>query len=256
MRIGALYNRHKDDTVYIIGTGPSLRCTPLSFFADKVTIGLNQAWRHLPTTYSVTVHPELVLDYQAANHAAKTQWVVKKKAPMENLELSDPNYYVFGTSYDILAVTSRPEDTLYLGEGVQTVAMDLAARMGASFVVLVGCDARMLGGEFHAHNQHVRWLGMRPKDQYKAYRDTTAGVRTALRHLGVGVLSLSPFIGLDAAEEDYARLRVELKLPALPKPKDTSPYTRNPKEVRTAAKAPHKPRPKVRKPPPKPPRKK
>lgn len=234
MRIQDIPQVSSDDcTVYIVGTGPSLRCMDLAFLASKTTIGLNQAWKHLPTTYSITVHPELVLDYQMANVAHKTQWVIKKKPPMEKLELGDPNYYVFGTDYEVTSVVRRPADTLYLGEGVQTCAMDLAARMGARFVVLVGCDAGSLGGDYHAHDQHVRWLGMQPADQYKLYRDTTAAVRTELRKLGVSVYSLSPFIGATAAAEDYARLKAELNLPALPAPVDTSTYKRDPKTIRT-----------------------
>lgn len=232
MRIQKLYDKHKGDTVYIVGTGPSLRCVDLKFLDDKLTIGLNQAWKHMMPVYGITVHPELVVEYTAAGGVG-TSWLVKKKPPMAHLNLDDPKYYVFGTSYDVRAVTQRPKDTLYLGEGVQTCALDLAARMGARFVVLVGCDGGSLGGDFHAHDQHVRWLGMRPDDQYKLYRDTTAAVRAALRPLGVSVLTLSPFVGVNAAEEDYARLRQELRLPALPVPKDTSEYKRDPSTVRT-----------------------
>lgn len=217
--------RPKTDTVYIVGTGPSLRCLPLDWFADKYTIGLNQAYKHLPTTLSVTVHPELVVEYRAVTppHPQRTQWVVKKKPPLENLEVTDPNYYVFRTNYDIQTVLARPEDTLYLGEGVQTTAMDLAARLGAKTIVLVGCDAKALGGDYHAHDQHVRWVGRKPADQYKMYRDSAAGVRQALRRFGVAVMTLSPFLGVDAGEEDYLRLRNELALDPLPAPKDISP---------------------------------
>lgn len=235
MRIQDLTNRHSGDTIYVVGTGPSLRCLDLDILAREVTIGLNQAWRHIYPTYSITVHPELVAEYDASNRSGvwPTTWVVKKKPPREDLTLADPRFYVFNTSYNLTDVNLRPHDTLYLGEGVQTCAMDLAARMGARHVVLVGCDGGTLGGDYHAHDQHVRWLGMKPADQYKAYRDSTAEVRAALRQRGVSVSVLTPFIGATAAEEDYARLRTELKLPALPAPVDTSPYTRDPKTIRT-----------------------
>ncbi len=225
-----------DRTIYIVGTGASLRCLDLGFFADKRVIGLNQAWRHLKTTWSITVHPELLPDYDAAaarpGFTHQTQWIVKKKPPRADLELNDPKYYVFGTSYDVETVRTRPKDTLYLGEGVQTTAMDLAARVGAATIILVGCDAKALGGDFHAHDQHVRWLGMKSTDQYALYRAKTAEVRTVLRSMGVGVMTLSPFIGTDAADEDYDRLRKELHLDSLPTPKDTSPYIRKPPKKR------------------------
>lgn len=231
MRIQDIPKVGGDKTVYVVGTGASLRCLPLGFFGGKTTIGLNQAWKHLPCTYSITVHPDLFLEWAEAIKPAgriasrwpKTQWVIKRKPPMERLRVTDPHHYVFDTSYDLKTVTDRPKDVLYLGEGVQTTAMDLAARMGAAAIILVGCDAKALGGDYHAHDQHVRWVGRRPEDQYKMYRDSAADVRLALRGVGVSVMTLSPFIGVDAGEEDYLRLRGELGLDRLPEPKDVSP---------------------------------
>lgn len=241
MRIQDMPKLYTTDTVYVVGTGPSLRCFDLSFFRDKVTLGLNQAWKHFNPTYSITVHPELYQEYKAAKDAepvppggtkSTTLWFVKKKPPMEKLELTDPSVYVFHTSYDLATVANRPDDTLYLGEGVQTCALDLAARWGARFLVLVGCDGGSLNGDFHAHDQHVKWLGMKPDDQYALYRQSTAEVREVLRGKGVSVLGMTPFIGVNAATEDYARLTKELSLPALPPPPDKSAYIRDPKTIR------------------------
>lgn len=218
MRIDSIYG---GDEIYIVGTGPSLRVTPLSFLQGKYVVGLNQAWRHVKTTLNITVHPELV--EESRKGGCESAWVIKKKPPMEFLELDDPEHYVFGTSYSIGAVTARPRDTLYLGEGVQSTAMDLAARIGAKTIYLVGCDAGSLDGDFHGHDQHVRWVGRDPNDQYKMYRDSTAEVREVLRGLGVSVLSLSPFIGVHGAKEDYARLKKVFGLERLPTPKDISP---------------------------------
>lgn len=226
-----------DKTVYVVGTGPSLRCTPLDFLKDKTTIGLNQAWKFFRPTYALTVHPELLIEQRGTSDLA-LQWVVKKKKPLADLSFEDERFYVFDTSYDVQTVATRPADTLYLGEGAQTTAMDLAARMGATTVVLVGCDANSLGGDFHGHKQHVRWLGLKPRDQYAAYRQTTADVRAVLRGMGVSVLTLTPFIGVNSAEEDYARLKKELALKPLPRPEDVSPYVRDPRTVRGGPKPP------------------
>ncbi len=225
MHVDALSGKHKDADVYIVGTGPSLRCLPLDYFKGKVTIGLNQAWRYMPLTYSITVHPELLPDYDAETKH-RTQWIVKKKPPRGDLEFTDPVYYVFNTTTELSDVSARPSGKLYLGEGVQTTAMDLAARMGARTLFLVGCDANNIGGDFHGHDQHVRWLGLQASEQYALYRKRTAQVRTVLRGLGVNVMTLSPFIGTDAGHEDYVRFQKELKLPKLPAPKDISPYKR------------------------------
>lgn len=219
-----------DQTVFIVGTGPSLRVTPLDFLKGRLVVGLNQAWKYLQCDFTITIHPELYQAYCKESGCGAGRWIIKKKPPMANLELDDEFHYVFGTSYDIETVAKRPKDTLYLGEGVQSTAMDLAARMGAKTIVLVGCDAGSLEGDFHGHDQHVRWVGRTPDEQYKLYRDSTAEVREALRPLGVSVLTLSPFIGANSAVEDYRRLKDVHKLAPLPAPKDISPPDWKPPE--------------------------
>ena len=234
MRISQLHNFAAGSPVFVVGTGPSLRVFPfLTEFLShgRLVIGLNQAYRHCNPQFMLTVHPELYLEWRklrAEGNSADTKWIIKKKPPMENLSFDDPVHYVFNTSPDLRTVADRPDpDVLYIGEGVQCTAIDLAARMGAGAVILIGCDACSLLGEHHGHDQHVRFLGLQPEDQYALYRKRTAQVRKIVREkYKLPVLTLSPFIGVGHAEEDYARLCMELGLQKLPKPKDVSPYKR------------------------------
>lgn len=227
MRINELANKHKDGDIYIVGTGPSMRVFPVDFLKDKTTIGLNQAWRYRELTYSITVHPELVLEYQKTQNAHRTTWIIKKKPPMENLEFSDPNYYVFHTEQENYELFSKPKpDTLFIGRGVQQTAMHMAAIMGAKNIILVGVDMTDLGGEHHGHDQHVKFHGMEPSDVYAEYRKVTAKVRSTLLRKGINTLTLTPFLGAVHGNEDYGRLLHELNLPKLPPPKDTSTYLR------------------------------
>lgn len=239
MRICDLRRPHKngtdDSTIYIVGTGPSLRVFPMDYLQHAPVILLNQAWRYFQdfeclTRISLTVHPELYVDYAKEVPASKNvgmQWVIKKKPPMDYLTLDDPDVFVFTSSTDRKTLQAHPPDTLYLGEGIQGTAMDLACRLGYRTIIMVGCDATSLGGDFHGHDQHVRWLGQDPQDQYALYRRNTADVRRELQEtFGVRVLTLSPFIGCGHAEEDYQRLCLERGLAPLPRPKDISPYQR------------------------------
>lgn len=234
MRIASLYGTLSGRPAFVVGTGPSMRCFPLSVLRGQYLIGLNQAWKYADAhgvefDLMVTVHPELCQEYEAAGRAGRTRWVVKKKPPMADLSFDDPRRYVFLTRADLGCVAERPDDTLYLGEGVQCTAMDLAARLGADPVVLVGVDMTSLDGDYHGHDQHVRWLGLAPEEQYALYRGSAAAVRSLLRdRFGVRVLTLSPFLGADAAREDYVRLKAELGLKPLPPPPDVSPYFRRP----------------------------
>lgn len=226
MRLAELTGKHKDATIYIVGTGPSMRVFPVDFLKDKITIGLNQAWRYLKLTYAITVHPELLADYNKAQPYNSTQWILKPKPPLQNITFNDPRYYVFGTATDIGCITRQQSDTLFLGRGVQQTAMHLAHLMGATTIVLVGVDMTDLGGDHHGHEQHVKFHGLEPSDVYAEYRKYTAKVRNVLLRKGVSVLTLTPFLGAVHGNEDYTRLRHELKLSRLPTPKDTSTYLR------------------------------
>jgi hypothetical protein len=226
VRIQELDRVFRGNDVYVVGTGPSARFFPWKFLADKVVIGLNQAFRYAPMTVSITVHPELVLEYGALEKKHQTVWAVKKKPPLDKLDLDDRRHYVFHTAEDWELFERPRKDTLFIGRGVQQTAMDLASRMGARSIVLVGVDMAALGGDHHAHDQHVRFHGLPPRDVYLEYRRWTAKARRLIReHRGVPTLSMSPLIGADQAE-DYARLVAEYGLPPLPTPTDTSKYKR------------------------------
>jgi len=226
MRIQELTDKHKGQDIYIVGTGPSMRVFPVDYLNNKITIGLNQAWRYSKLSYCITVHPELFLEYQKEKKN-ETTWIIKKKTPMEYLELDDPNHYVFHTeqeNYELL--TKQKQNVLFIGRGVQQTAMHVAYLMGAKNIILVGVDMTDLNGEHHGHNQHVKFHGFAPDDVYAEYRKITAKVRSVLLRKGINTLTLSPFIGAVHGNEDYTRLAHELNLPKLPPPKDTSTYSR------------------------------
>lgn len=204
-----------------------MRVFPKEVLRKSTTIGLNQAYKYAPVNFSITVHPELVLEYEGLAEKNETTWVVKKKPPMLKLDFDDPRYYVFNTSDNFDVFQTNPPDTLFCGRGVQQTAMHLAARMGADAIFLVGVDMCDLGGEHHGHEQHVRFHGLTPETVYREYRKYTAKARRYIReHFKIPVLTLSPLLGAGHGQEDYLRLCQEMGLPKLPTPKDTSPYRR------------------------------
>ena len=227
MLISKLYKKHVGEDIYVVGTGPTGRLLPSSFFNSKTCIGLNQAYKQFNLTYSITVHPELEVEYcELAKVKATnvTKWIVKHKAPTY-LKLYDPTRYVFHTSTSWDDFIGKDPDKLFLGRGIQQTAIDIAVRMGAANVILVGVDMDSLGGDHHGHDQHVRFQGLNPKDVYKEYRLWAYKAKKLAREkAGVNVLSLSPLLGCggDIHQEDYVKVRKELGLTALPAPKDIS----------------------------------
>jgi len=227
-KIAELYNRHPGSDIYIVGTGTSLRVFPLDFFQGKTTIGLNQAWKVVDTTYSITMMPKLnIPDFiEGESPRAGMTWItkpskVKGQCTDEEFEHAEQNFYGFEndggaslTGLDEPSETGRVldwvrtpnPDKLYLWTSISQSAMNLAANMGAKNIILVGCDNCAIGENHHAHDQHTMWKGESPDIRYMQYYEGVAEVRAALRGRGVNVLSMNPFVKLDAPELDFKRL--------------------------------------------------
>ncbi|MFM8305440.1 MAG: hypothetical protein ACKOA9_14295 [Actinomycetota bacterium] len=239
-----LYDRHRGEDIYVVGSGASMRVFPIEFLADKVTIGLNMAWKDAPVRYAITIGPNLnVPEFVtgAAPHPEIT-WITKvdkARAVLtpEQFAHADRHFYRFESdgrpnsqpleeptdSGRILDWVRRPTGNfLYQWSSISQTAVNLAANLGAANVILVGCDNCALLDNHHAHEQHTKWLGAEPDRRYAQYYEGLAEVRSALRERGVNVLSASPFLKLDAPEADFARLCDELERPALLRGEDIS----------------------------------
>ncbi len=230
MLIQELWNKHPKEDIYVVGTGPSMRVFPWEFFQGKITIGLNQVFRHFIPTYMLTMHPELI-PYELN---LDTEWITKIKRTEEfstKIREKVPNkVYLFENNRDIKLLEfarKKIKGKLYIGYGIHTGAMTLAAHMGAKNIILVGCDMCSLDDEYHTHHQRVRWLGMPEKTIYREYYLTARILRKTLRaYWKVNILNMNPFLGLNNYEEDYKHQKYKKGLEHLPEPYDESPYLR------------------------------
>lgn len=227
-KIQELYGRHPGSDIYIVGTGTSLRVFPLDFLKDKITIGLNQSWKVVDTTYAITMMPKLNIPEFISGeprHAGIT-WItkpskVKSQCGPEEIALAEENFYGFEndgkasiTGLDEPSETGRVLDwvlkphpeKLYLWTSISQSAMNLAANLGAKNIILIGCDNGALAGNHHAHDQHTMWKGESPEVRYMHYYEGVAEVRSALRSRGVNVINMNPFVKIDAPEMDFKRL--------------------------------------------------
>ncbi len=245
-----LYGRHEGETIYVVGSGTSMRVFPVAFLADKVTIGLNMAWKNVPVTYGITIHPDLNVPEFMEGEQPRPEITWITTLPKSRKTLTDPqfahaleNFYFFRT--DGQPATNKPtdpsnagriidwlrrptEDYLYIWSSIAQTGANLAANMGAKHIVFVGCDNCALMGNHHGHQQHTRWKGANPDHRYGQYYEGLAEVRSVLRERGVEVVSLTPFLGLDSYVEDFARLCGELDRNPLLQAIDVSPSTRVP----------------------------
>lgn len=243
-----LYGRHRGETIYVVGSGASLRVFPTDFLADKITIGLNMAWKSAPVKYSITIHPELNIPEFIDGQESRPEitWISSinksmKKLTSEQFAYARRYFYAFrrdgqvnssrylepSNTGRILDWVRQPtEDYLYVWSSIAQTAANLAANMGAKYIVLVGCDNCSLFDNYYAHKQHTLWQGSHPEDRYREYYEGMAEVRTALNERGVGLMSLTPFLGLNAYEQDFVRLCKELDQEPLITSRDISPLVR------------------------------
>lgn len=242
--VSDLYDRHRGEDIYVVGTGASMRVFPIEFLADKVTIGLNMAWRDAPVRYGITIGPHLNVPEFIAGEDPHPEitWITKADKARavltpEQFAHADAHFYRFEAdgrpnsqpleeptdSGRILDWVRRPTGNfLYQWSSISQTAVNLAANLGAANVILVGCDNCALLDNHHAHVQHTKWLGAEPDRRYAQYYEGLAEVRSALRERGINVISVSPFLKLDAPGADFARLCEELERPALLRGADIS----------------------------------
>ena len=132
-----LYGRHPGADIYIVGTGASLRVFPLELLRDKITIGLNQSWKIVPTRYSITMMPAFnIPEFMPGEMPRKDLTWITKRSKMreqctpEQLAYAEPIFYryenkgsVSFTGLDVISESGRVLDwvrqphpqMLYLG---------------------------------------------------------------------------------------------------------------------------------------------
>ncbi len=228
MDISVLWDKHIGKTIYILGTGPSVRCySHLNrVLKDQIVIGLNEAFKYYQCAYNLTIHPDLIPDNPLP---WPRKWIIKPKGKYHYVETEDLKFYVFQNNTDIYdwSYIKKTKGHLYVGRGIQTGAMVLAAQMGATLIVLIGCDFAQLGPDHHSHKTHIEFHGLDSQDVYNEYYQNSAILRTKIRDIyKTEIVSLQPFLGLGHQDVDYRRLCCELDLPCLPPVSDKSIYQR------------------------------
>lgn len=233
--VSELYNLYPGSDIYVIGTGTSLRAFPVSVLENKITIGLNMAWKTVPVRYGITIHPELSIPEFLPEEQPRPEitWLTKYEKTKglvspDQFKYAEENFYFFDTEGRVnTQPPNRPPDTgrvldwvlsptdnkLYLWTSIAQAGVNLAANMGAKNIFLVGCDNCALLDNHHAHKQHTRWRDASPERRYQEYYEGLAEMRPLLRQRGVNLVSLTPFLSLASPEKDFERLCEELNQP-------------------------------------------
>jgi len=228
--IDSLWNKWKGKTCYIIGTGPSMAFYSPQFlnnlYDTQLTIGLNRSFRYDidGADINLSIHPEVI------SERPDLTWVTKIKSP-EQYKLPWDKYILFQNNKDVhdFSYTEKIPGKLYVGRGIHTAAMTLAAHMGCRFAIMLGVDCNHIGNMHHGKLQSTEFKGLPQEAVYKEYYTNAVVVREKLYKLyGMEIMSLTPLIGIGHQKSEQIQLSkmLSLKLPET-SPPDTSRYKRD-----------------------------
>lgn len=203
MEWSELEGLHDGETLWVLGSGPSLNYIEGSFFDDKVTVSTNFSARALG------VKPDYAFSHyhhNAESLLADSSCVVTIERDTITQSLwqdEQPHHLVLApTQYDKPPgsawnpITSHKPglDQIAYGSSSLHGAMHLAAHLGASYIMLVGADCGQIDGadrvkDYQVQNGHTLWqLYDRHHQLMKQYLENTYPVK---------VHSLNPFINLN-----------------------------------------------------------
>ncbi len=203
MELTALKNKHQGDTVWVLGSGPSLNYVDAGLFEGTVTVSTNYSARalgHKPT-YGFTHYHQNASDLLTDSETVVT--IEKDTLTYEPWQGEQPaNLVLAPTQYDRPPgsawnpITSHKPglDQIAYGSSSLHGAMHLAAHLGAKYIILVGADCGTLDGAdrvntYQVKNGHTLWtLYDKHHKLMKDYLQETYGVK---------VHSLNPFINLN-----------------------------------------------------------
>lgn len=196
-------NKHKGETIWVVGSGATLKHIDPSFFADKIAIGMNKVPATIPCSYAICCDYPFIVDsckYNLPTFTPRTcrrvirsftieewLWHINEPEPKNLYSFRHPPHYYDGTAF------SLPNDgEVGVGTTVAVSAVSLAAYMGAKTIILCGVDLGELDGE-----QNLDGYYSTPNPgRYNVFYDQIRATVKFLREHGVNVYSLNPFINL------------------------------------------------------------
>jgi hypothetical protein len=195
-----LASAHYGETIWVLGSGPSLNFLSPSFFDDKTTVSTNLSAHTLGFvpdyvfshyhSVAVGMPAQIAVVTLARDTVTQQEWRGEK--PDELVLIEQDNYNPPGSSWNPL--TTHPPKPYSLAYGSSSLhgSMHLAAWLGAKHIVLVGADCGTLDGEH-------RVAGYPDGDKlWSLYNEHHALMKAWLqREYDVTVYSLNPFINLN-----------------------------------------------------------
>lgn len=211
-----LFCEHPAETIYVIGSGPSMNFIDPSFFEDKLVICVNDTWRKFKADYVVQKESSRADGFhrfgESAISAGKTLVVSEHCCGTLSRPKADysGDFYYFRhfnndlTQFNLSALDLQ--DHLVVSYSTMTSAIHFAHFLGAKNIVIAGHDCGMLDGLANYHGYESDESPDRRScnnDYYVKFEAQTIELVNELRKRGTNVFSLNPFINLNLEGHKY-----------------------------------------------------
>jgi hypothetical protein len=206
MLLSELAGKHRGETIWVLGSGPSLTFLSSSFFLHKITVSTNFSARALGVKpdYVFSNYHEDALDLLTDSGIVVTlakNWRDDSPFPSPDKSgivlIEQDSYRPKDTTWNPLTTHRPREDSLAFGSSSLHGAMHLAAHLGASHIVLVGADCGTIDG----HDRIADYApasygpGATPWEMYNKHHKLMK--EYLVEKYGVQVYSLNPFINFN-----------------------------------------------------------
>jgi len=192
---------HQGETLWVLGSGPSLNFLSPEFFADKITVSTNYSSRVLgeKPNYAFTHYHRVAQDLLTDSDCVVTIQADTESGSAWTAEQNDrlvlaptPHPRAAGSSWNPLTSHKPKAGQVTYGSSSLHGAMHLAAHLGASFIMLAGADCGTIDGQHRVKDYpdgHKLW------DLYNSHHKLMK--QYLEQDYGVKVYSLNPFINLN-----------------------------------------------------------
>ena len=203
MEWSELEGLHDGETLWVLGSGPSLNYIDGAFFDDKVIVSSNysaQAFGVVPAYAFTHYHHEALKLTSETGLVVTIQKDTLTHKPWQNeqpdnlLLAETKNQTPVGSSWDPFEThTPEPHQIAYGSSSIHGT-MHLAAHLGASTIIMVGADCGTIDDQVNVNNYPAKSHDF----SFPVYNRHIIALKHWLKeNYGVNIYSLNPFVNLN-----------------------------------------------------------
>lgn len=214
--IRALKGQHAGATIVVVASGRSVDFLPPAIFQHQIIVAVNEMFRHVPSSFVLMHHTEHAQEaIDAGCHLVTSDRAYDMPPRWGQPPAFRGDYSVYRTAgyemsltptIDVARLETRQDDELVVSACTTAEAIQFAAHLGASVIVLCGVDGGSLDG--HLNINGYNGGGSTNPQHCRLTEPILLAVATHLRARGVAVVSLNPFINFGLEGHIYQRPQV------------------------------------------------